>query len=145
MNNKSRLNESDYVIVHMRDGIEKIPSFPNRNSKQRWIFVLYESPIHSSNFAYLNGVFNLTATYRLDSNFTASYESQIFWWTNSTDKNLYNQTFDYLKNKTGFATAVISNCGGSSYRLGLINSLKRYIQVDIYGGCGKACPTKYFN
>ena len=35
----NRLNESDFVITHMRDSIPKLPNFRPRN--QRWIFLLY--------------------------------------------------------------------------------------------------------
>ena len=147
LNDKSRLKESDYVIVHMRDGFDKIPTYPNRILNQRWIFVLYESPVHSSNYDYLNGLFNLTSTYRLDSNFSSLYQSfSQFYWSNSTDNSSdYDETFDYLKDKQGFATAVISNCYDSSNRLELIDDLKKFIQVDVYGYCGDDdCPNKYF-
>ena len=43
--NRSLLNESDYVVVHMmpnHDPIDPIPSF--RPLNQRWIFFLYEPP-----------------------------------------------------------------------------------------------------
>jgi len=38
-NDKNRLNESDFVITHMRDSISKLPKF--RPPNQRWIFILY--------------------------------------------------------------------------------------------------------
>ncbi len=105
---------------------------------------MYESPHHSSNFANLNGLFNLTSTYRLESNFSSFYEtfSNIYWTSNSTSK-LYNETVDYLVDKSKFAAAIIGNCGGSSKRLELIKSLLSYIKVDVFGACGKPCPNKY--
>ena len=38
-NDKKRLNESDFVITHMRDTIPPFPSY--RPTNQRWIFLLY--------------------------------------------------------------------------------------------------------
>jgi hypothetical protein len=38
-NDKKRLNESDFVITHMRDTIPPFPSFRPKN--QRWVFLLY--------------------------------------------------------------------------------------------------------
>ncbi len=64
-------------------------------------------------------------------------------WTNKPTNNLYNENVDYLVNKTKFAVAVISNCGGSSNRLELIKSLQSHIQVDLFGKCGSPCPSKY--
>ena len=49
LNNKTRIDESDYVLAHMWDiwkNKEKIPIL--RPKFQRWIFTTYESPIRSS-------------------------------------------------------------------------------------------------
>ncbi len=149
INNRTRLNESDYVLVHMRDSYDQLPTYPERNLKQKWIFVLYESPHHSSTFsAKIDDYFNLTSTYRLDSHFGHFYEtySQISSWNSIRNINsIYNERFDYLNEKKYFAAAVISNCNDKSKRLNLIQILKHYIQIDIYGDCGKPCPTKYFS
>ena len=66
-NNKSRINESTYVLTHMRDSIEKMPDY--RPAGQRWIFMLYESPVHTGNIMKYNGYYNLTSTYKVDSDF----------------------------------------------------------------------------
>ena len=138
-NDKSRLAEVDLVLVHMRDDIETIP--PNRPANQRWVFVLYESPVHSGNFGKYNGLFNLTATYRIDSDFPGYYEvvKGFVWQLNKT----FVENYDYSNGKTKFATAVISNCGGSSNRLTYIKELQKKIPVDVYGRCGSRCPTTY--
>ena len=38
-NDKRRLNESDFVVTHMRDSIPQLPNYRSKN--QRWIFLLY--------------------------------------------------------------------------------------------------------
>ncbi|RMZ95415.1 Glyco 3-alpha-L-fucosyltransferase A, partial [Brachionus plicatilis] len=119
------INKADLVIVHMRDGISSIPL--DRNQNQRWVFTLFESPVHSPNLKKFNGIFNLTATYRVDSDFPFFY------------------TTNFLAGKTDFAAAVISNCGGTSKRLELIRELQKYVSVNVFGKCGKPCPNQFKN
>ena len=140
--NKSRVNESDFVIVG--DGspglhITNPPSFRPKN--QRWIFFLYEAPFigfaGKTNFSKYNNFFNLTATYLSSSDFLTTYEgtAQMTWQPNITYKIPYS-------NKKKLAAALISNCwSDNSQRMNYINNLRKHIEVDVYGGCGnKRCP-----
>jgi alpha-1,3-fucosyltransferase len=65
----------------------------------------------------------------------------------SIKEGLTNINYDFYGNKSGFAAAVISNCGGSSDRLNYIKKLQQFIKVDVFGRCGliKECPNKYKN
>ena len=140
--NRSLLNESDYVVVHMmpnHDPIDPIPSF--RAPNQRWIFFLYEPPGYFAhhNYSVYNSVFNLTATYRLNSHIYTAYYStaRMKWAQNFTFKD----DWDYSKGKSKMAFAVISNCNcDSTNRLKYIERVRRYIKVDVFGRCGKPCP-----
>jgi alpha-1,3-fucosyltransferase len=140
INDRNRVNESDYVIVHIGElPIEKIPIFRPKN--QQWIFFLHESPAHVyGDYTYLNNKFNLTYTYKLNSDFMSIYYSLF-----SNMEWAYNENFDldynYLNDKIEFATALISNCNDKSNRLNYINELKKYVSVNVYGTCGKKCPT----
>ncbi len=142
---KTRIYQSDFVIVG--DGspyglhIKKPPLF--RPKYQRWIFLLYEAPYIAFNgntdFSKYNGVFNLTATYLSDSDFLTTYEgtAQMTWEM--------NENYEIPRtNKTKLAAALISNCWSDksrSGRLELINQLRKYFAVDVYGNCGnKKCP-----
>jgi hypothetical protein len=139
INDKSKLDESDLVLVHMRDVMDDIPS-AGRPFHQRWVFVLYESPVHASDFTHLNGVFNYTSTYEIDSDFPGFYESySIMRWEKNDKFDINN--LDYLKKKNNFAVAVISNCGGTSKRLEYIRELQNYISISIFGKCGSPCPS----
>ena len=134
-NNRSRLNESDFVLVHMRNSISDLPKY--RPSKQRWIFNLYESPVHSPNFANYRNFFNYTSTYRLDSDFprlNGAYK-RFVWKKNPR----FNELENFHSKKEKFGVAVISNCAAKSQRIKLIEKLKKYINVDIYGKCGIKC------
>jgi hypothetical protein len=112
-NDHKQLNESDYVITHLRDRISDLPK--SRPKNQQWIFYLWESPVHSADFNQLNNYYNITLTYKFDSNFNGVYEidSSMNWDLNDT----FYVNYDFYGNKNGFAAAIISNCGGSSDRL----------------------------
>ena len=71
---RSRLDESDVVITHMRDNITDLPT-KQRPINQRWIFFLKESPLYSSSFENFNGFYNLTATYRIG-NYDCLFENK---------------------------------------------------------------------
>lgn len=136
---RKSLSTADMVLIHMRDSINPPPA--TRPSFQRWIFVLYESPIHSGDFTQYNGFFNATSTYRLDSEYSYFYEgsSYMHWTPNAT----FNEKHDFYAAKKRFATAVIRNCGASSRRIDYIGEMQKYVEVDVFGHCGKPCPTKY--
>jgi hypothetical protein len=138
INNKSRLVESDLVLFHMRDIMDDLPS--SRPRYQRWVFVLYESPVHARDFTELNGIFNYTSTYEIDSDFPGFYESYSNMRWEKNDKFDANN-LDYFDKKKNFAVAVISNCGGTSKRLEYISELQNYIQISIFGKCGSPCPS----
>lgn len=139
---KSRLKESDIVVVSFQNRIDPIPdtkSFP----KQQWAFVLIESPVHLNGFSGYNNKFNLAATYRTDANFYSHYafESHRAWEPDPS----FDPNFDFYAGKTDFAAIVVSNCGGSSGRLQYVNQMKKYVPVKIFGACGDACPSKFDN
>jgi hypothetical protein len=140
-NDKSRIGEADLVIVHMRDHVPTPPN--NRPQNQRWVFLLYESPVHSADFTNFNGVFNLTATYRKESDFANFYEygANFVWKRNDS----FNENYDFSLNKNRFASGVISNCGATSQRLEYIRELQNYVSVDVFGACGKPCPNSFKN
>ena len=122
----------------MRDSLN-LPS--QRPINQRWIFMLMESPEHSFDYKHLNGFYNQTATYRIDSDYSGVYEesAEMDWALNDS----FKQDYDFHSTKSYFAAAVISNCGGSSDRLNYIRRLEKLIKVDLFGKCGKKCPEYY--
>lgn len=138
---KSKLNQSNYVITHMRSSFQNIPN--SRPFNQKWIFMLLESPVHASDFKPYKNLFNLTYTYKRDSNFPGGYEmlSYMYWEHN----DVFNENLDFHKEKTDFSAAVISNCASKSPRLRYINQLRNYISVDLFGKCGKNCPIYFRN
>jgi alpha-1,3-fucosyltransferase len=143
-NDRSKLNKSDFVLFHLRNKIDYFP--PYRKKNQRWIHVIYESPIHCHLCDKYENVFNLSATYTKNSHFTSLYwlNSGIYWEKNLNylnNNNNNNNNADIHANKTEFAAALMSNCdNGQSKRQNYLNELKTYIALNIFGKCGKPCP-----
>lgn len=137
INDKQKLGEADLVVVHMREEQVIYPIY-KRPWQQRWVFTLYESPIYSYNFDNFDNFFNLTSTYRIDSDFPHFYDltSSMRWKLNEN----FDEKKDFYSEKNKFAAAIISNCRGKSKRLDYIKKLKNYVQFDIYGKCGEPCP-----
>ena len=136
-NDMNKLNQSDFVLSHMLENIKDFPAY--RPENQRWLFMLYESPHHNSkNFSKYNRLFNLSSTYRIDSDIAPYYETQMnmVWQKN----DLFDPNHDFYAKKTKFATAVISHQNPDHLRMRYINELKQFIQVDLFGKAGKPCP-----
>ena len=156
----NRFSNADAVVYHMRDGFDKNLVEQKRQSNQRFVFTLWESPPHTPDLKPYRNFFNWTMTYRWKSHVVTSYYSgnayihtssdfyRLMLRENSTKKlNLIVNKCDHRpsdeilqKKKLGIAAALISNCGGTSDRLRLIKELGRYISVKTYGRCGEGCP-----
>ena len=144
-NDRSRLKESSLIVFHMFDHIDSFPSY--RTAYQKWIFYMYESPALTfdarwkPNFTNYDNLFNLSATYRLDSNFTSFYYLDFVWSKNES----FDENKDFSINRTHFAAAVISNCYSKSGRYNYITELQKLISVTVFGKCGEPCPALFDN
>jgi alpha-1,3-fucosyltransferase len=134
-------NESDLIIFHLPNKFEKIPKF--KFSFQKWMLMIYESPLNSNGFSELNGLFDLTSTYKATSNLSSFYytRSPHLWTKGST----FNKSKNYLNGKNKFIAALVSNCNDKSLRQQYLNDLKRFIPVSIYGKCGEPCEHADYN
>jgi hypothetical protein len=157
----NRFSEADAVVFHLRDGIDQKSAKEKRQSNQRFVFALWESPSHTPNLNPYRQFFNWTMSYRTKSHIVTSYYAgnpyvhtssafyRLMLQENSTRKlNLRVTAKDHRpsdeilqKKKLGTAAALISNCGGSSRRLEFIKNLKKYMDVRVYGRCGEGCPS----
>jgi hypothetical protein len=137
---RSRLAHSDMVLVHVVD--RQDPKLPlHKPSAQRWVFAAYESPMHTRDLTSYNGYFNLTSSYRMDSDFPNFYRNgfdQRFTWTRN---ETFNKEHDYSRGKSEFAFALISNYRDKSKRLDYIDELRRHVPVSVYGSFGNKCPS----
>jgi alpha-1,3-fucosyltransferase len=148
-------NDSDAIIFHAQDlHIDDLPPSEWRRPHQNFVFFLLESPVHTRMNVLRQPVFrnyfNLTMTYRRDSDVVNSY-GRIQCNTESSpsclDFPLVNGTavqetlsaipFQIdLTMKTKTVAWFVSNCETDSRRESLAGNLSRFIPVDIYGKCG---------
>lgn len=137
-------SQSDAVLIHPRESINyKQLQNKTRQPNQRFVFFIKESPIHSPVLSSQQHgqLFNYTQTYRPDSDLTATTLTNLFWLFDHKIYPDYDLDSILVSKISGhLAVAIISNCGGSSNRLQYIKELRKYMSVDVYGGCGQRCP-----
>ncbi|XP_036607044.1 4-galactosyl-N-acetylglucosaminide 3-alpha-L-fucosyltransferase FUT6-like [Trichosurus vulpecula] len=128
------------VIIHHPDvssnPSSQLPSGP-RPAGQRWVWLSLESPSHLNNLAAMDGLFNLTMTYRTDSDIFAPYG-----WLKPRQKLKNNSLTRPPYPKTKLVAWVVSNWREDSVRVIYFWSLQPYLSVDIYGRYHKPLSTK---
>ncbi|XP_067657077.1 alpha-(1,3)-fucosyltransferase 7-like [Haliotis asinina] len=135
--NRHLLTSSHSVLFNVRD-LSDHPDSPlpsSRTTDQIWILHNTEPP----NYIYLplskfNGVFNWTSWYRKDATVFSPYGR----WVplSPQDKILHFNEENYHRKKTKMVLWVSSNCNDRSKRMNVVQQLKQYIDIDIYGKCG---------
>ncbi|CAH1801952.1 unnamed protein product, partial [Owenia fusiformis] len=133
---KQAIIKSQAIIFHMWDinfqSSSKRPEI--RFPWQQYIFLSTEAPtrdfFRKQNLSALNGFFNMTATYRSDSDLPLPYG--YFYWLKKK-----NNPKDYFKGKTKSILWVVSHCGTESKREKFVRMLKTFVNVDTFGKCGK--------
>lgn len=97
---------------------------------------LTEAPPHSGSRIKDANAFNLTATYRWDSDIPRPYG-----YFMKHKPPLPRKPVDLPRTKTKKIAWFVSNCNPSSERERYAAELAKYIDVDVYGSCGKLkCP-----
>ena len=119
------------VLFHLRNKIDFIPK--RFHSLQRFVHVIFESPIHCYFCTKHENTFNLTAGYSTNGDYMSQYwsDSGLYWDINKA----FDASRDFSLGKKGFATALISSCF-SKIRLDYIQELQKTINETIYGKCG---------
>lgn len=113
------------------------------NLRQRYINVIYESQVNCHLCPKYEGLFNLSANYKEDSDFTSIYwtDTKIYWDDIKENDSTLLDIYSTKKNNSKFAVINISNCQSRSGREKLIAQLKQFIDIDMYGNCGTLqCP-----
>ncbi|XP_045624133.1 glycoprotein 3-alpha-L-fucosyltransferase A [Procambarus clarkii] len=131
---------ADAIIIHFHITLGP-HTFPSRTKKdQIWIWLTDENPYHTfmiakdKNLTNYNGYFNWSMSYRMDSDVPVPYGRTVEM---SPDEAASYQYVDYFKQKNKTLALMGSNCGGQNNRYKYVNELKKYIELDLYGGCGK--------
>ena len=137
-NDRTKLDKSTLVLFHLRNEIDALPSY--RPAGQRWTHVVIESPVHCHKCydKQYENIFNYTAYFTRDSDFTPFYwsDSGIYWEENVD----FDTEQDFAANKTMFSATLVSQCKVVSLRDKYITEMKKIIPVDVYGKCGMKCP-----
>ncbi|XP_055334689.1 alpha-(1,3)-fucosyltransferase C-like [Paramacrobiotus metropolitanus] len=130
------VNISDALIFHPID-FDNLDLPVSRQPHQYYIYFVLESPHHASAVGP-PGFFNLTFTYRFDSDIIADNYLQYFrpvLWTRPGEFD------DLWAIKRKVSAIFMSNCGAPSQREKYIAMLKEHMPVDVYGACGDIqCP-----
>ena len=131
---KRRFLESDFVLVHVASNLPSLKNLTAMRrqmpSWQRWIYYSMESPISESspNTRRFSDLFDLTFTYRVDSDFWAPYGA----YEEIPFVNLSHQDFSSGKDK--LVSWIVSNCKPPLRKL-FVLELQKYITVDVFGSC----------
>lgn len=148
------LADFDAILFHARDMDRRIIQVPNqqrRKSNQIYVFFLMESPLNDG-LNYTNkrfhNFFNWTMTYREDSDIYRPYG----WFSSSDSPSSppsaplspswrkpppVQQIVTQNSSKTKLIAWIVSNCDTHSNREDYVEILKKYVQVDTFGACGK--------
>ncbi|XP_013094601.2 4-galactosyl-N-acetylglucosaminide 3-alpha-L-fucosyltransferase 9-like [Biomphalaria glabrata] len=135
--NRTYTENSSALIFNGQYVEDKQP--PNRAKDQIWIFYQIEAPynyfrIHFNildrQFSW-NAAFNWTMSYRMDSDIVTYYG--IVRKRREVKDKKYKEI---LGQKKGLIAWVVSHCHVGSKRDEYVQELKKYVPVDIYGGCG---------
>uniref|UniRef100_K7FB51 Fucosyltransferase n=1 Tax=Pelodiscus sinensis TaxID=13735 RepID=K7FB51_PELSI len=124
--NRSWYLKADAVIVHHRDVCSSPKTLPQgpRPPSQHSIWFNLESPSHSPNLGFMDNLFNLTMSYRRDSDIFTPYG-----WLEVLSQP---QNFS-IPAKSKLVAWAVSNWNPASRRVQYYEELKKYIHVDIYG------------
>lgn len=136
--NRSYLDQSSGVVFDGPQYNEKdLPK--TRLPWQRWVLFNHETPCYWVYFKYnwtdlyrkWDNVFNWTMTYHLDSDIPMMY--------GEIRKRKKVQSFNYTESALSRKKDVawlVSRCWTYSRRELYVQELKKYVDIDIYGGCG---------
>ncbi|XP_026868348.2 alpha-(1,3)-fucosyltransferase 4-like [Electrophorus electricus] len=122
---------ADAVIIHNRELMNNWNGLPQmqRPPSQKWIWMNFESPSHSGWLDGLDGIFNLTMSYRVDSDIFLPYG----YLQRHRRYGLRVDNKALLRRKRGLVAWVVSNWGEQQDRVRFYWRLRRYIHVDVYG------------
>ncbi|XP_071377558.1 alpha-(1,3)-fucosyltransferase 4-like [Centroberyx affinis] len=138
--------QADAVIIHHREiatNVSELPPDP-RPRAQKWIWMNFESPTHTRGLWRFEGIFNLTMTYRLDSDIFVPYGHLI-----PLSHRLQGAHQHHVRALRGPSPShrrprlvawVISNWSESHARVAFYYQLSHYVQVDVFGRAGRPLP-----
>ncbi|XP_070499670.1 alpha-(1,3)-fucosyltransferase C-like [Chironomus tepperi] len=153
------ITDFDAILFHGAEYLhDSVPH--ERSQHQLYVYTVLESPfLCFENLNRFQNFFNLTMTYRFDSDIHWHYGSFFDKQTNELvaplkmpnwkipENDFYDQELmKVFKNKKQKIAWFASNCNSNSKREILVSKIQEHIQVDIYGKCGThSCDPKSSN
>ncbi|RXN15544.1 alpha-(1,3)-fucosyltransferase 9-like isoform X2 [Labeo rohita] len=123
--NRDQFKSAHGVMFHHRDIREDdMPTLP-RPPFQKWIWMNIEPPINSAPYSTLNNLFNLTATYRQDSDIMVPYGR-------ISEKTGGSTTFK-IPYKSKLVCWIVSRWNSNYKRSQYYENLKQHISIETYG------------
>lgn len=148
---KGQVENSDAVLFHASDLwkhkglLGTIMNFDTalpitRSPNQIWAVLSLEPIVYMWGNMKKNA-FNWTIHYRRES----TIYNPFTYWRKMTPEELKSSpkpksNVSYFKEKTGFATTLISNCMDQASRYKIIRELQKYIDLDYFGACSGKTP-----
>ncbi|XP_078256317.1 4-galactosyl-N-acetylglucosaminide 3-alpha-L-fucosyltransferase 9-like [Rhinoraja longicauda] len=123
---KNMYNKSHAVLIHnkiLTIDLSNLPTHP-RPVFQKWVWMNLESPTNTPKKTKLNRLFNLTLTYRRDSDIPVPYGSLTI--------NRVQSAFE-LPKKSSLVCWIVSNWNFNYARVKYYKELQKYVPIDIYG------------
>lgn len=133
--------EADAVVIHHRDVAygASLPTEP-RPRGQAWIWLNHESPTHTPNLSRFDGVFNLTMSYRADSNIFLPYGYLVpRGHVNEGGAAPCAPPASHLP-RPNLLAWVVSHWSESHARVAFYYELIRHVNIDVYGDVGEPLP-----
>lgn len=124
---RSLYHKAHGILFHHRDIPRNLAGFPRepRPCYQKWVWSNMESPANSAPIGALDHLFNLTCSYRLDSDVPVPYGYLVP--LTSEDERFK------LPEKTQLVCWVVSNWNSRHRRVQFYQELKKHVPVSAYG------------
>ncbi|KAG7324673.1 hypothetical protein KOW79_012689 [Hemibagrus wyckioides] len=128
---RGEYEEAHAVMFHHRDIYRNLSELlrMRRPPLQQWVWMNMESPGNSLRLALLDGLFNLTVSYRRDSDVWVPYGRIV-----PAAKELW--TFQ-IPPKDKLVCWIVNNWKSNLRRVQYFNKLRKHIRVQAYGGAFK--------
>uniref|UniRef100_W5NNB3 Fucosyltransferase n=1 Tax=Lepisosteus oculatus TaxID=7918 RepID=W5NNB3_LEPOC len=121
--------QAEAVIIHHREiygNLSRLPQRP-RPFNQKWIWMNFESPTHTSGLEELEGIFNWTMSYKVGSDIFMPYGYL------HPKKTGSKSTKVLLPRKKGLIAWIISNWNEDHARVEFYHRLRMHVPIHIYG------------
>ncbi|KAG7497704.1 alpha-(1,3)-fucosyltransferase 9-like [Solea senegalensis] len=135
---KSLYDEAHGVLIHHRDiRGDNLPKDP-RPWFQKWVWFNMESPANTQQVPHIDELFNLTCSYRLDSNIPVPYG-------HLEPRASGEETFQ-VPPKDKLVCWIVSNWNPNHRRVQFYNELKKHVNITVYGKAfGKPVNSEEYN